>query len=125
MNKENNTCLTNSKGKGFIGLALGNEELLKSNHQLKQHLKELTTIKQEREEKAARKERKRFPKGDPITGSRINELLPLKVYQLQTLVEEGWIAIDRSKRGPASHKAFLTKEGKKLLKERPFENINP
>lgn len=39
----------------------------------------------------------------PITGIRINELLPLKVYQLQTLVEEGWIAIDRSKRGPASH----------------------
>ncbi len=44
-----------------------------------------------------------------ITGIRINELLPLKVYQLQTLVEEGWIAIDRSKRGPANHKAFLTK----------------
>ena len=53
-----------------------------------------------------------------ITGIRINELLPLKVYQLQTLVEEGWIAIDRSKRGPASHKAFLTKEGKKLVKDR-------
>jgi site-specific recombinase XerD len=53
----------------------------------------------------------------PITGIRINELLPLKVYQLQTLVEEGWIAIDRSKRGPASHKAFLTKEGKKLVKD--------
>lgn len=50
--------------------------------------------------------------------TRINELLPLKVYQLQTLVEEGWIAIDRSKRGPASHKAFLTKEGKKLVKDR-------
>ena len=53
-----------------------------------------------------------------ITGIRINELLPLKVYQLQTLVEEGWIAIDRSKRGPANHKAFLTKEGKKLVKDR-------
>ena len=53
-----------------------------------------------------------------ITGIRINELLPLKVYQLQTLVEEGWIAIDRSKRGPSNHKAFLTKEGKKLIKER-------
>ena len=38
--------------------------------------------------------------------------------QLQTLVEEGWIAIDRSKRGPANHKAFLTKEGKKLVKDR-------
>jgi len=53
-----------------------------------------------------------------ITGIRINKLLPLKVYQLQTLVEEGWIAIDRSKRGPANHKAFLTKEGKKLVKDR-------
>lgn len=53
-----------------------------------------------------------------ITGIRINELLTLKVYQLQTLVEEGWIAINRSKRGPANHKAFLTKEGKKLVKDR-------
>jgi site-specific recombinase XerD len=52
-----------------------------------------------------------------ITGIRINELLPLKVYQLQTLIEEGWIAIDRSKRGPSNHKAFLTKEGKKLVKD--------
>lgn len=147
----------NDLRKGFIGLALRNEELLKVNEQLKQQLdevlKELSTIKQEREEKAARKEararRKRLPKRDPmtariytkliqtaegpaytdvrlriaiclltITGIRINELLPLKVYQLQTLVEEGWIAIDRSKRGPASHKAFLTKEGKKLVKDR-------
>ena len=43
--------------RGFIGLALRNEELLKSNDQLKhrldQVLKELSTIKQEREEKAA------------------------------------------------------------------------
>ena len=45
-------------------------------------------------------------------------MLPLKVDQLQTLVEEGWIAIDRSKRGPANHKAFLTKEEKKLVKDR-------
>lgn len=46
--------------KGFIGLALRNEELLKSNDQLKQQLEivveELTTSKQEREEKLARKE---------------------------------------------------------------------
>ncbi len=48
-----------------------------------------------------------------VTGIRINELLPLKVNQLQTLIEENWIAIDRSKRGPSNHKAFLTKEGKK------------
>ena len=50
-----------------------------------------------------------------VTGIGINELLPLKVNQLQTLIEENWIAIDRSKRGPSNHKVFLTKEGKKLL----------
>jgi integrase len=43
---------------------------------------------------------------------------PLKVSQLQTLVEESWIAIDRSKRGPSNHKAFLSKEGKKIIKDR-------
>ena len=53
-----------------------------------------------------------------ITGVRINELLPLKVYQLETLINSNWIAIDRSKRGPANHKAFLTREGKKLVEER-------
>ena len=143
--------------RGFIGLALRNEELLKSNDQLKQQLdevlKELNAIKQEREEKAARKEaranRKRLPKRDPmtreiykelmkaaegpayiqvrtrlaicilaVTGIRINELLPLKVNQLETLIEENWIAIDRSKRGPSNHKAFLNKEGKKIIKDR-------
>ena len=143
--------------RGFIGLALRNEELLKSNDQLKQQLdevwKELNAIKEEREEKAARKEarlnRKRLPKRDPITGEiyrelmrategptyinlrtrmalcilavtgiRINELLPLKVNQLETLFKENWIAIDRSKRGPSNHKAFLTKEGKKIIQDR-------
>ena len=143
--------------RGFIGIALRNEELLKSNDQLKQQLndviKELNTIKQERDEKAARKEawtnRKRLPKRDPmtaeiyselmqaaegptyiqlrtrialcilaVTGIRINELLPLKVSQLETLFKENWIAIDRSKRGPSNHKAFLTKEGKKIIQDR-------
>ena len=143
--------------RGFIGIALRNEELLKSNDQLKQQLdnviKELNTIKQEREQKAARKKswtnRKRLPKRDPmtreiynelikaaegptyiklrtrialciltVTGIRINELLPLKANQLETLLEENWIAIDRSKRGPSNHKAFLTKEGKKILQDR-------
>ena len=147
----------NDLRKGFIGLALRNEELLKSNDQLKQQLdevlKELNTIKQERDEKAARKEawtnRKRLPKRDPmtaeiyteliraaegptyinlrtrmalcilaVTGIRINELLPLKVSQLKTLFKENWIAIDRSKRGPSNHKAFLTKEGKKIIQDR-------
>ena len=53
-----------------------------------------------------------------VTGIRINELLPLKVNQLQTLIEENWIAIDRSKRGPSNHKAFLNKEGKQIIKNR-------
>lgn len=110
-------------------------------------------MKQEREEKAARREkwskRKRLPKRDPInseiynllikesegptyiatrtriaiclltvTGIRIGELLSLKVGQLETLVEEGWISIDRLKRGPANHKAFLTSEGKRIIKLR-------
>jgi integrase len=58
-----------------------------------------------------------------MTGIRIGELLSLKVGQLETLVEEGWISIDRLKRGPANHKAFLTAEGKKLVKawKRDFE----
>lgn len=53
-----------------------------------------------------------------VTGVRIAELLPLRMKQIQTLFEESWIAIDRIKRGPANHKAFLTKEGKKILKDR-------
>lgn len=53
-----------------------------------------------------------------LTVIRISELLPLKVCQLQTLVEEGWISIDRLKGGPANHKAFLTKEGKRIIKAR-------
>ena len=53
-----------------------------------------------------------------VTGVRINELLGLKVNQLETLLKLHWIGIDRSKRGPTSHKAFLTREGKKLVEER-------
>jgi integrase len=53
-----------------------------------------------------------------VTGIRINELLPLKISQLETLFKENWIAIDRSKRGPSNHKAFLTKEGKKIIQDR-------
>lgn len=53
-----------------------------------------------------------------VTGVRICELLSLKVIQLETLIKEGWIGVDRVKKGPANHKAFLTKEGKKLVKER-------
>ena len=53
-----------------------------------------------------------------VTGIRIGKLLSLKVGQLETLLNEGWISIDRLKRGPANHKAFLTSEGKKLVKAR-------
>ena len=53
-----------------------------------------------------------------MTGIRIGELLSLKVGQLETLLNEGWISIDRLKRGPANYKAFLTSEGKKLVKTR-------
>ena len=53
-----------------------------------------------------------------VTGIRIGELLSLKVGQLETLLEESWISIDRLKRGPANHKAFLTSEGKKIVKAR-------
>jgi integrase len=53
-----------------------------------------------------------------VTGVRINELLNIEVSQLKTLTEESWIAIDRSKRGPTNHKAFLTKEGKKIIQDR-------
>lgn len=53
-----------------------------------------------------------------ITGIRVNKLLPLKVYQLKTLLKEGWIKINRSKCGPANYKAYLSKQGKQILKDR-------
>jgi len=149
-NSEELEAIRNDLQKGFIGLALRNEEL---NQKLEIAVSELTAMKKEREEKAARREkwskRKRLPKRDPInseiynllikeskgptymatrtrigiclltvTGIRISELLSLKVGQLETLLEEGWISIDRLKRGPSNHKAFLTWEGKKLVKDR-------
>jgi hypothetical protein len=40
-----------------------------------------------------------------------------EISQLQRLFQENWIAIDRSKRGPSNHKAFLTKEGKKIIQD--------
>lgn len=50
-----------------------------------------------------------------VTDARISELLPLKMYQIETLFTNSWIAIDRSKRGPSNHKAFLTKQGIRIL----------
>lgn len=48
----------------------------------------------------------------------MNELLPLKMEQLITLINSNWISINRSKRGPSSHKAYLTALGKKLVDDR-------
>ena len=149
--------IENDIRKGFIGLALRYEKLLKSKDEMKDQLddvlKKLNAMEKEKEEKAARREkwakRKRLPKRDPmtaqiykelikeaegptylnvrlrlalcllaVTGARINELLNIKVSDLTTLIQESWIAIDRSKRGPSSHKAFLTKEGKKMIQDR-------
>jgi integrase len=53
-----------------------------------------------------------------VTGIRISELLPLKVNQPETLINDHWVAIDRCKRGPVNHKAFLTEKGKKIIKDR-------
>ena len=53
-----------------------------------------------------------------FSGIRINELLNINVSQLKTLTQKSWIAIARSKRGPNSHKLFLTKEGKKIIQDR-------
>ncbi len=53
-----------------------------------------------------------------VTGIRVSELLPLKMNQVQNLFVNHWIKIDRSKRGPASHKAFLTREGIKIMRDR-------
>jgi len=53
-----------------------------------------------------------------VTGCRVSELLPLKMEQVETLFLKHWIPINRVKRGPANHKAFLTKEGARIIKER-------
>ena len=53
-----------------------------------------------------------------VTGVRISELLPLKINQLESLFTKYWVSINRAKRGPGDHKAFLTKEGSRIIKER-------
>lgn len=53
-----------------------------------------------------------------FNGVRINELLNLEVSQLRTITQESWIAINGSKHGSSNHKAFLTKEGKKIIQDR-------
>ena len=125
-NSEQLQDIRNDLQKGFIGLALRNQELVELNNRLTEQfsvvIAELNQIKKERQEKEIRKQtranRKRLPQRDPmtaeiykelvkaaegptyinartriapcilaVTGIRINELLPLKVNQLQTLIE--------------------------------------
>ena len=44
-----------------------------------------------------------------LSGVQINERLNIKLSQMKRLTQESWIATDRSKRGPRSHKLFITK----------------
>jgi site-specific recombinase XerD len=53
-----------------------------------------------------------------ITGIRISELLPLTMGQVQNLFANHWISIDRLKRDPVNHKAYLNRQGEKLIKAR-------
>ncbi len=53
-----------------------------------------------------------------LTGIKIKELLRLKVYHLQTLLNDYWISIDSSKEGSNNERAFLSEEGKKVRNER-------
>jgi integrase len=53
-----------------------------------------------------------------VTGVRVSELLPLKMGQVKSLFVNHWIKIDRVKRGPSNHKAFLTREGAIIMKDR-------
>lgn len=61
-----------------------------------------------------------------VTGIRVSELRELKTGQLDTLLDEGWIAVSRLKRGPGSHKAFLTQQGRSLVFARraDFQSIS-
>ena len=83
MNSNKLEIIGNDLRKSFIRLALRNEELLKSNDQLKQQLdqvlNELNAVKKKREEKTVRREkwakRKRLPKRDPINCEIYNLLI--------------------------------------------------
>ena len=69
--------------KGFIGLAIRNQELFEINQKLEEQLEiiteEFNQIRKEREEKEIRKQaranRKRLPKRDPMTREIYNELI--------------------------------------------------
>ena len=106
--------------RGFIGLVQQNQELVKLNKQLTQQLETVVEeLIKEAEGPTYLHVRLRLALCLlAVTGVRINELLNIKVSQLKTLTQESWIASDRSKRGPSNHKAFLTKEGKKIMQDR-------
>jgi len=53
-----------------------------------------------------------------VTGIRVSELFSFKISQVRTLFVNSWIAVDRFKRGPSSHKAFLTREEAKFIQSR-------
>lgn len=56
-----------------------------------------------------------------ITGIRISELLPFKLSQIKTLLKNNWIAVPRLKPGLSNYKAFLSKEGSRILNERKLD----
>jgi len=49
---------------------------------------------------------------------RVSELLSIRLKDILSLSKNHSIEISRKKRGPISHKAFLTKEGKKTIQDR-------
>ena len=53
-----------------------------------------------------------------VTGINLNTLLFLRVSQLITIREKGWIAIDKPSLESSSSKAHLTKIGKTILRNR-------
>lgn len=44
--------------------------------------------------------------------------IAFKSRSASNIIRSDWIGIDRSKRGTANHKAFLTREGRKVVEER-------
>lgn len=53
-----------------------------------------------------------------LSGVTINEVLELKVDDIKPLLDEEWIKINLTKRGHSNNKAFLSKEGKKVIQDR-------
>lgn len=58
-----------------------------------------------------------------MTEIRTNELLTLKVSQVQTLFESNWITLHGLKCDSTTTKVFLTQERKRIVKEKDFKFI--